>query len=96
MLARDEFRSSRLKGITRADPERVFFTLALLTAADNTANAMSMIRQPITPRIKITAFDSAERKRGEGIGGINSAVQSSFAFVNVEFHALTLDGIKYR
>lgn len=66
---RDARGSSRLQRIVRGEPERVFFTLVLLAAADNTTNAMSMTTHPITPRTKITAFDSAERKRGEGIGG---------------------------
>jgi hypothetical protein len=44
-------------------------TLVPLTATDNTTSAMSTIIHPTTPRTKITAYFSAERKGVEGIGG---------------------------
>jgi hypothetical protein len=68
-LARDERRSFRLKGITRADAERLFFTLVPITAADNTTNATSNITHPAMLTTRITVFDSTKLKSAESIGG---------------------------
>jgi hypothetical protein len=69
-LASDERRCFRLKGITRADAERLFFTLLVpITAADNTTNAMSNITHPAMLTTRITASDSTKVKSAESIGG---------------------------
>jgi hypothetical protein len=71
-LASDERRSFRLKGITRADTERLLFTLAFITAAPNTIHAMSNITHAAMLTTRITASDSTKLKSSEDIGGQES------------------------
>jgi hypothetical protein len=71
-LASDERRCFRLKGMTRADAQRLFFTLVPITAADNTTTAMSNITHPAMLTTRITASDATKLKSSEDIGGRGS------------------------
>jgi hypothetical protein len=71
-LARDERRPFRLKGITRADAECLFFKVVPITTADKKTNAMSNITHPAMLTTRITASDSTKLKSAECIGGQRS------------------------
>jgi hypothetical protein len=77
-LASDERRCFRLKGITRADAERLFFTRVPITAADDATSATSKITHPAMLKTRSTVYDFTKLKSAESIGGHgNVQVRSS-------------------